>query len=630
MGARRLAGLTAAALLLVPVAALAAPAAPDPGFGTAGVVVTDVAGKPPLAAGMLLDRSGRAVVVAKTGATELGFMRRLPNGAADVAATRPLGAGVDSQLTEVAEQPDGGYLAGGWINPTASERRFALVRYTAAGAPDAAFGVRSESPGTGNDEIRALAVQPDGRIVAAGRAGSAIGFVRYSPAGTAELTRTHDFAGVTGEVADGVVVDPGGRILLAGTGVVSGERRFLLAALTPGGEIDGGFGTNGIATLDVGDGEAAVRSVERQPDGKLVVAGTSDAAGNGSGVVTRFLPDGTPDPAFSTDGIARLGVTGAIVEDVALQPDGKIVAVGSVAGDSVFARFRPGGARDPGFGTDGVARRSFTTGDDRLTGVGVASNGGIVAGGLEQGRSIVLAKLTGGDSSDPALAMGADALGDLVTFTVTATNPGADPAQDVRVAVIPPGGAAATALATAGGACDAGSCGLGTLPAGATRRITLLARAKAPGALTARAQITGATFDSEPGNNSASATGVATANRVVRRDRTRPRLALRLPARRIGQVRRGVELVVRTSEAANVVVRTRAKLRGRVRTFAQTKTVTLRRKGSKRVRLALTDAGKRAVRRKKTRRIELTVRARARDRAGNKRTKTLHKTLRRA
>src|SRR5215217_6226705 len=127
MGARRLAGLTAAALLLVPVAALAAPAAPDPGFGPAGVVVTDVAGKPPLAAGMLLDRSGRAVVVAKTGATELGFMRRLPIGAADV-----------SQLTEVAEQPDGGYLAGGWINPTASERRFALVRYTAAGAPDAA------------------------------------------------------------------------------------------------------------------------------------------------------------------------------------------------------------------------------------------------------------------------------------------------------------------------------------------------------------------------------------------------------------------------------------------------------------------------------------------------------------
>ena len=641
MAPRRLAGLTAAALLALPAAAAAAPATPDAGFGSAGVVQTDFPGRDSRAAGMLLDSQGRPVVVAKTGATEVGLMRLAPNGAAGFATTASLGPVGDSLLTDLAEQPGGGYVAGGWVQPAPGNRRFALVRFSDAGTFDAGFGVVDDSPGAGDDEIRAVAVAPDGRIVAAGRSGDRIGVARYTAGGTPEpgFQGTHDFAGVTGERADGVVVEPGGRILLAGTGIVAGEseRRFLLAALTPAGAIDTSFGSGGFATLDVGDGDAAVRSLERQPDGKLLAAGTTDGDGAGGGVVARFLVDGTPDLGFSTDAIARLGVPGAIVEDVALQADGKIVAAGAVdagtsGSDSLLGRFRPGGARDPGFGSDGVVRRSLgATGPDGLTGVGVAADGGIVAGGLAAGPppALVLTKLEGGDSSDPALAMTAEALGDLVTFTITATNPGADPAHDVNVAVAPPGDVAATALATAGGGCAGTACALGTLPPGATRRVTLLARAKAPGPLLASAQLTGTTFDANPGNNSASATGVATANRVVRPDRTKPRLGLRLRARRIRQVRRGVRLVVKTSEAASVVVRTRAVIGGKTVTFAKTRTVSLRRKGSKTVRLALTDAGRKAVKRKRTRRLSVSVKARARDRAGNKRTRTLSKTLRR-
>ena len=396
MAVRRLAGLTAAALLALPGAAAAAPATPDPGFGTAGVVQTDFTGRDSRAAGMLLDSQGRPVVVAKTGAMEVGLMRLTPAGTAGFATTTSLGPAGDSLLTDVAEQPGGGYVAGGWVQPAPGDRRFALVRYSDAGAFDAGFGVVLDSPGTGDDEIRALAIQPvDGRIVAAGRSGERIGVARYAAGGTPEpgFQGTHDFIGVTGERADGVVVEPGGRILLAGTGIVAGEteRRFLLAALTPAGAIDGSFGTGGLVTLDVGDGDAAVRSLERQPDGKLLVAGTTDGDGAGGGVVARFLPNGTPDLGFSTDGVARLGVPGAIAEDVAVQADGKVVAVGAVdagtsASDSFVARFRPGGVRDPGFGSDGVARRSLgPAGPDGLTGVGVAADGGIVAGGLASG-----------------------------------------------------------------------------------------------------------------------------------------------------------------------------------------------------------------------------------------------------
>jgi uncharacterized delta-60 repeat protein/uncharacterized repeat protein (TIGR01451 family) len=618
MGARCLAGLTAAVLLALPATAHSAPASPDPAFGTGGVVVMPGFGAQ--AAGMLLDSAGRPVVIGRTGASEVGFVRLAPNGAQDRETSTTLANA--GEIAEVAELL-GGYAAGGWVEPGA-DRQFALVRFDAAGT---GVGGTTDLPGAGDEEIRALAVQPDGRIVAAGSAQNGIGVVRYLANGTPELVRVHDLAGITGEEASGVVVEPGGRILLAGTGVVGGERRFLLVALTPAGDIDPTFR---ILPLDVGDGNADVRSLERQPDGKLLVAGTTDAGGGGGGVVARFLADGTPDLSYSTDGIARPGVVGAIVEDVALQPDGKAVAVGDAGGDSLITRFRTGGARDPGFGSDGVVRRSLgASGADALTGVGIAAGGGIVAGGVAPGGSIALMKLVGGDSSDPALAMTAASLGDLVHFTITATNPGADPATGVNVAVVRPDGVAATALTTAAGACSATSCSLGTLPAGATRRMSLLARARRPGPLTASAQISAATFDTNPGNNSAGATGSATRNRVVRRDRTGPKLRLRLRAKRIRQVRKRVKLAVRTSEAALVVVRTRFTTAGRTASLARSRTMKLRRKGAKTVYLKLTKAGRKAVKRKKTRRLAVSVKATGYDRAGNKGAKTLRKTLRR-
>ncbi|MGI8779753.1 MAG: hypothetical protein ACR2L8_06225, partial [Solirubrobacteraceae bacterium] len=365
MGVRRLAGWTAAALIAVPATALAAPDTPDPAFGTGGTVLTNFTGRTPAAAGMTLDRAGRIVLVAKTGPAELGVMRLAPDGTPDPdfqggAVTRRLDGADESLLTDVAEQADGAYVVGGWVEEAPPIRRFALVRFTPAGEPDAAFGAVRDAL-AGDDEIRALAIQPDQAIVAAGRAGSRIRVARYAPDGAPDpaFGGVHDVGGpaVTGEEASGVVVEPGGRVLLAGTGTVAGERRFLLVALTPAGALDATFGIGGYVTLDVGDGAASVRAMKRQPDGKLLVAGGTGAGG----VVVRFLPDGTPDPTFSTDGVARLGVPGAVAEDVALQADGKVVAVGAAdsagaSADSLVARFRPGGARDPWFGADGVVR----------------------------------------------------------------------------------------------------------------------------------------------------------------------------------------------------------------------------------------------------------------------------------
>jgi uncharacterized delta-60 repeat protein/uncharacterized repeat protein (TIGR01451 family) len=628
MGIRRLAGWAAAVVLAVPAAALAAPDTPDPGFGTGGVVMTGFAAE---AAGMILDRAGRPVVVAKTGEMEFRMLRWGPGGAADppfAPGTRSLVGAGESQLTELVEHGDG-YVAGGWIGTT-GDHHFALVRWNGSGA--AGFVVRDLlSAG----EIAALTVDPEQRIVAAGRSGASIGVARYGADGVRDsgFSGVRDFSDVTDEEASGVVVEPGGRVLLAGTGAVTGgERRFLLVALTPGGTIDPAFGGGKPVTLDVGDGIPAVGAMVGQPDGKLVVGGTTDESGAGGGVVTRFLPDGTPDATFSSDGIARVGVSGAIVEDVAVQPDGKIVAVGSAGGDSFFARFRSGGARDPGFGADGVVRQSLGT--DGLTGVGIAGNGRIVGGG-RAGGSIVLSALTGGDTSDPGLAMTADGLGDLVTFTISATNRGVDPARDVRVDVAPPPGLAARAITMPGGSCGGTSCALGTLPAGATARVTLLARAKAPGPLPASAVVSTSTFDADPANNAASFTGVARRNRVVHRDRTKPVVKLRLKAKRLKQIHRFLRLRVTTSEAVSVRFTGRAK---KVKPLVRARRVALAKKGTDKVTLKLTAAGRKAVKRaartrngkaKKRRRVTLVVAAVATDRAGNSSTARVRKTLRR-
>src|SRR5215213_1846907 len=112
MGARRLAGLTAAALLATPAAALAAPASPDPGYGSGGIAQPAFPTGTPEAVGMTLDGTGRAVIAAKLGDATAGLMRLGPAGAVEFAEPAPLGTGVtDSQLTEVAALPGGGYVS---------------------------------------------------------------------------------------------------------------------------------------------------------------------------------------------------------------------------------------------------------------------------------------------------------------------------------------------------------------------------------------------------------------------------------------------------------------------------------------------------------------------------------------
>ena len=120
------------------------------------------------------------------------------------------------------------------------------------------------------------------------------------------------------------------------------ERRILFAA----GDLDTSFGGgDGIVAATIGSTYDSVL----QPDGKLVVVGLSGGTGSRTATVARFNTDGSLDRSFGGgDGVTNVlvpGLDNSLFSEVALLPDGKILA----AGDGV-ARFNPDGSLDRSFG----------------------------------------------------------------------------------------------------------------------------------------------------------------------------------------------------------------------------------------------------------------------------------------
>jgi uncharacterized delta-60 repeat protein len=199
-----------------------------------------------------------------------------------------------------------------------------------------------------------------------------------------------------GEIPGGVAVQPDGKIVAGGilqqAPAVLGD--FALARFLPGGTLDPTFGTNGKVTTSFGSGFGAgadyLRDLALQKDGKIVAVGPVSAeivAALTDFGVARYLTNGQLDPAFGTGGKVRHDVD--LLDDaqeVVLQADGKIVVVGWGTGfdgqtSLLVARFLANGDPDPAFGEGGHAR--FRPEGLAALGFGVAlqKNGRIVAAG---------------------------------------------------------------------------------------------------------------------------------------------------------------------------------------------------------------------------------------------------------
>ena len=291
-------------------------------------------------------------------------------------------------------------------------------RLTPAGAPDATFGTgglaKLDFFGVDN-AATAVAVQPDGRIVAVGSGSPNQDFLvaRFNPDGTPDATFSGDgefnVSFGKADIATAVALQPDGKIVVAGYTDVSGSDEFAVIRLNPDGTLDNTFSGDGKQTIDFGI--ATERAAAVAVDGpNIVVAGTVVALGGGSSnfAVARLTADGSADATFSGDGKHAIDIgPNDIATAVAVQ-NGKYVVGGytDAVGNDEFAvlRLNSDGTLDATFSGDGKQTVDFGIANDRAAAVAVDGPNIVVAGtifALGGGSSnFAVARLTADGSPD--------------------------------------------------------------------------------------------------------------------------------------------------------------------------------------------------------------------------------------
>lgn len=258
----------------------------------------------------------------------------------------------------VACQSDRKIVVGGFAETPGSVWHFALARYNTDGTFDEQFGLHGKvvtSIGV-FDRIYSLAIQPDGKIVAVG---------------AAQVQSSPDKYG------------------------------FVVVRYDRDGGLDRTFGVGGIVITDFGGLQEAANAIAIQPDGGIVVAGYNARffAFERQFAIARYLPDGRLDPEFGIDGkvITAVGDGPSTINGLAIQPNGRIVAVGSayhIGDDMALARYKRDGRLDPSFGAGGLIVLDLFKGVDRANAVVIKGDGRITVGGTT-------ARIIGGGNSGP-------------------------------------------------------------------------------------------------------------------------------------------------------------------------------------------------------------------------------------
>jgi uncharacterized delta-60 repeat protein len=273
------------------------------------------------------------------------------------AVVTPIGR--QARVSTTLAEPDGSILVGGVTGTVLDSDGFitdpswALVHYRPNGRVDRRFGKVVTNFGT-PASLGALALQPDGKIVAVGSVRGAAG----------------------SEVA--------------------------LARYLPDGKLDSSFGQAGLVRAGLGSSVGA-GSVAIQGDGRIVVGGTS-VVSSASGkqqllMVARFNPDGSPDASFGTQGaVATAFANPAYATDVTLLPGGGIEAAGAEievsnhgAENIIAARYTGSGSPDTSFGDQGKVSVPFLTPSAQIAftfygPIGFAPDHKIVATGVPVGQ----------------------------------------------------------------------------------------------------------------------------------------------------------------------------------------------------------------------------------------------------
>jgi uncharacterized delta-60 repeat protein len=279
-----------------------------------------------------------------------------------------------------------------------------LIASTAAlaapGSLDLTFGlgngkVITPITSSADDNARAMAIQPDGKIVVVGACGTTTSrdfcVARFDPTGTLDTTFSTDGKTITqmsvfNSEADAVALQSDGKIVVAGSCGTSPNRDFCLVRYNANGTADTSFDNNGQVFTAVGSGDDAAAAIAIQADGKIVVVGTC----NGSFCVVRYNTDGSLDDSFSGDGKVVTVFSGTDSgRAVAVQSDGKIVVAGwcNFGGEFNTAfctlRYSITGTLDMSFDFDGRAITSVGSVRGDANSIALQADGKMIVAGSE-------------------------------------------------------------------------------------------------------------------------------------------------------------------------------------------------------------------------------------------------------
>jgi uncharacterized delta-60 repeat protein len=243
-----------------------------------------------------------------------------------------------------------------------------VVRLNANGTVDGSFGSGGRRLVLAADAGSAVAVDANNRIVVACPLDGQFAVYRFTPGGALDAT----FGGYgwaqtpvgTGAYPSALLLQPDGRIVVAGTSTYGFGDNFTLARYQDNGTLDAGFGSGGIVVRDLILGTDRANALARQADGRLLVGGTLTTVAFSEGyfladpqfALAAFLPDGAIDTGYGSGGLVTLdlgGQTADVAYDMVLDPQGRALLAGTSEGLIGLARLTAGAtsaAPEPGAG----------------------------------------------------------------------------------------------------------------------------------------------------------------------------------------------------------------------------------------------------------------------------------------
>ncbi|UJA21242.1 hypothetical protein HJD18_14150 [Thermoleophilia bacterium SCSIO 60948] len=310
----------------------------------------------------------------------------------------------------VAVQPDGKILVGGNTVAPNGTGTMVLVRYDHSGRRDRSFGDNGVAKARRCYAGHGITPLESGKIIVVGGCESELGLARFTKNGKLDRgfgENGSSFAPINGgSIAKDVVVGPDGKITVAGEteNAVTGGYSVAMARFLPNGELDTSFSGDGHLFTTYGeDTYARGYGVDLQSDGKAIVVGEV----GGSWILSRFTVDGQIDTGFGVNGVEYRGpVSVGVAHAVEVLADDRILAAGtSFDGDGfrmAAVRSLPNGDTDTSFGDRGLAEATIKNreGEEEAWAMDRDSKGRILmagytnfGGGPDRVRRFALARL---------------------------------------------------------------------------------------------------------------------------------------------------------------------------------------------------------------------------------------------